>query len=216
MSSQTAAGPSPGKEPIDENHQGVPITTYGRSKRQQEEVCKKYFDRLPITICRASAVFGERDTEIFIFFNTFSKGLMTKVGFDEKRLNLIHVNDLVEGLIEAAGSEKSKGEIYFLASEETYSWDEVREACVKVFGKRPMSVSVPHWLVYIIAAIAEFFALFSNAAPTLNIEKAKDLTRRYWTCSVKKAKSHFGFRQNISLENGIQRTIQWYRDNHWF
>ncbi len=215
VSSQAAVGPSPTQEPINETYPNNPLTTYGRSKYEQEKVCKEYFDRLPITICRASAVYGERDTEIFIFFNTFSKGLMTKVGFDNKKLNLIHVTDLVDGLYRAAVSERSRGEIYFLASEETYSWDEVREVCVKVFNKKPISVCVPHFIVYLIAAIAEFFALFSSQAPTLNIEKARDLTRRYWTCSVDKAKGQLGFRQKLSLYEGISKTIDWYRKNKW-
>lgn len=215
VSSQTAAGPSPTAKPIDETFVPNPITTYGKSKREQELLCEQYFNLLPITICRACAVYGERDTEIFIFFKTFSQGLMTKVGFDEKRLNLIHADDLVAGIYQAAISEKSKGEIYFLASEETYSWDEVKLVCEKVFNKKSLSISIPHFLVYGIAAIAEIFALFSSKAPTLNLEKARDLTRKYWTCSVKKAINDFNFRQNLSLEEGIRKTIKWYRENGW-
>ncbi|NUN07598.1 MAG: NAD-dependent epimerase/dehydratase family protein [Ignavibacteriaceae bacterium] len=215
VSSQTAAGPSPAPEPIDEQFFPNPITTYGISKREQEKLCEGYYDRLPITVCRACAVYGERDTEIFIFFRTYASGLMTKVGFDEKRLNLIHIADLVNGLYLASLSEKSRGEIYFLASEETYSWDEVRRVCEKVFQKKSLSISIPHFLVYTISAFAEFFSMFSTAAPTLNIEKARDLTRKYWTCSVKKAVNDFGFRQTISLEEGISKTVNWYREKNW-
>ena len=73
-----------------------------------------YKDKLPVTICRAPAVYGERDTEIFIYFQTFSKGLTTTIGFDKKELSLIHVVELVEGLYKAAVSEKSKGINIFL------------------------------------------------------------------------------------------------------
>jgi nucleoside-diphosphate-sugar epimerase len=73
--------------------------------------CKILYGPLPITICRAPAVYGERDTEIFIFFNTFNKGLMTTIGFDKKVLSLIHVADLVEGFYLAAINEKSAGKV---------------------------------------------------------------------------------------------------------
>ena len=50
-----------------------PITTYGRSKLAEEKLAQSYMDRLPITICRAPAVYGERDTEILIFLKRSAK-----------------------------------------------------------------------------------------------------------------------------------------------
>ena len=73
VSSQTAAGPSKNGVVVDENMDSKPITTYGRSKAEAEEVTKMYKKEIPITICRAPAVYGERDTEIFLVFKTFKK-----------------------------------------------------------------------------------------------------------------------------------------------
>ncbi len=36
-----------------------------------------------------------------------------------------------------------------------------------------------------------------------------------WTCDVSKAKRDLGFRQQISLEDGIKQTIEWYTENGW-
>ena len=72
VSSQTAVGPSGGEKPVDETVSCHPITTYGRSKLAEEELAKTYMDRLPVTICRAPAVYGERDTEILIFLKLTS------------------------------------------------------------------------------------------------------------------------------------------------
>ena len=75
VSSQTAAGPSYNGKVMSEDDSCKPITTYGRSKLAEEELAKSFMHLLPITICRAPAVFGERDTEIFIFFKTFCSRL---------------------------------------------------------------------------------------------------------------------------------------------
>jgi dihydroflavonol-4-reductase len=215
VSSQTAAGPSLTEKPVDETAECHPITTYGKSKLAEENLAKTYMDRLPITICRAPAVYGERDTEILIFFKTFSQGLMTTIGFDLKKLSLIHVVDLVYGFYLAAKSEKSAGETYFISSEKFYTWEEVGNVTAKVLNKKPFKVKVPHSIVYSLAVVAQFFAMFSSKPATLNIEKAKDITRRYWTCDTNKAVKQLGYRQKISIEEGIKRTCDWYKEMKW-
>lgn len=215
VSSQTAAGPSYDGTPVTEETECRPLTTYGRSKREQELTAQKYMDKLPITICRAPAVYGERDTEIFIYFNTFSKGIITSVGFDQKKVSLIHVRDLVRGLIMAAEAEKSKGEIYFISSEKYYTWKEIGAVTAKVLGKKALTIPVPHPIVFTIAAVAQFFSLFSSKAATLNIEKARDLTQSYWICDSSKAYRDFGFKQEISVEQGIEQTCAWYKKEGW-
>lgn len=215
VSSQTATGPSLDGKPVNEETHCSPITTYGRSKLAEEELAKTYFNKLPITITRAPAVYGERDTEIFIFFQTFAKGLMTTIGFDKKVISLIHVIDLVNGIYQASISDKAKNQIYFISSEKFYTWDEVGEVCNKVFSKKPFKVKVPHSIVYFLAAIAQSFAMFSSKPATLNLEKAKDITRTAWICDASKAFRDFGYKQNLSLEEGIKRTVDWYKEMKW-
>lgn len=214
-SSQTACGPSLNGIPCNEETKEHPITTYGRSKFAQENLVKSYRGKIAYTIVRPTAVFGERDTEIYLVFKTYKAGLLTLIGFDEKKLNLIHVKDLVDGIYLSAITEKAKDQIYFLASEEIYTWPIVGNAIAKAFGKKALTVRLPHLLVYSVAAIAEFFSSFSSKAATFNLEKARDFVQKNWTCDVSKAKNDFGFRQNISLEEGIKRTIDWYREMKW-
>lgn len=215
VSSQTVSGPSLDGKPVNEETECRPITTYGKSKLEEEKLVLSFKDILPITICRAPAVYGERDTEIFIYFKTFSKGLTTTIGFNEKKLSLIHVLDLVNGFYLAATNEKSKGQIYFISSEEFYTWPQINKITSKIIGKKPVVIKVPHFLVYTIAAVAQFAAMFSSKPATLNIEKAKDITQQYWICDTSKAVRELGYRQNISIEEGIKRTIEWYKKMNW-
>jgi len=215
VSSQTVTGPTLGDKLVNEESECKPLTTYGRSKLEQEKVTLSFKDELPVTICRGPAIYGERDTEIFIYFQNFARGISTTIGFDKKQVSLIHVIDMADGLYRAAISEKAKGEIYFITSEKFYSWDEVNSVTSKVLGKKPIVIPVPHFLVYTIAAIAQFFSMFSSKAATLNIEKAKDLVQHAWTCDPAKAMRDFGFKQNISLEEGVKRTCEWYKEVKW-
>ena len=48
-----------------------------------------------------------------------------------------------------------------------------------------------------------------------DIEKAKDITEQYWIFDSAKAVSELGFKQNISLEEGVKRTCDWYKQMKW-
>jgi len=215
VSSQTVSGPARKGIPVTEVMEPNPLTTYARSKLKQEQLTLSYKDVFPVTICRAPAIYGERDTEIFIYFQVFNRGLTTMIGFDKKELSLLHVVDLAEGLYLAAVSENSNGEIYFISSEKFYNWDEVGQVTAKVLGKKALKIRIPHFIVFTIAAIAQFFAMFSSKPATLNIEKAKDLVQSYWICDTSKAMKELGYRQKISIEEGIRRTCDWYKKMKW-
>ncbi len=215
VSSQTAAGPSYNETPVVESDDPHPITTYARSKLAQENLVKEYMNQIPVTICRAPAVYGERDTEIFIFFQTFAKGLFTTIGFDRKLLSLIHADDLVKGFIQAAESDAAAGQTYFISSEKYYTWEEIGDITKKIMDKKPLHIKVPHFMVYTIASMAQFLAMFSSKPATLNIEKAKDITRHAWICSTQKAVNQIGYRQEISAEQGIKKTVEWYKQQGW-
>jgi len=215
VSSLTAAGPAKLDHPITEDAEPKPLTRYGKSKLEQEQLVKTYMDSLPISIVRPPAIYGERDTEIYLIFKTYKQGLMTLVGFNKKELSIIHVADLVEGIYLAGISEKSAGETYFISSEKLYDWPTIGKVIGENFGKKALNVRLPHWLVYTVAVFAQFFSMFSSKAATFNIEKAKDFVQEAWTCDVSKAKRDLGFTQKVSIEEGMKRTISWYKENKW-
>lgn len=215
VSSLTACGPSLNGKPCSEQTSEHPITTYGQSKFAQEVLAKKYMDKLPISIVRPPAVFGPRDTEIYLVFKTYKMGLMTLIGFNRKELSLVFVDDLVSGIYLAAITEKAKGQVYFIAAEEINNWIQVGNYISKAMNRKALNLRLPHWLVYSVAAVAQFFAMFSKKAATFNLEKARDFVQTAWTCDVSKAKNDLGFQQSISIEEALQDTIEWYKENKW-
>jgi dihydroflavonol-4-reductase len=215
ISSGTATGPSPSSAPIGEDTPPHPITNYGRSKLEAERECLAMIPSLPITIVRPPAVYGPRDKDIFEFFNTMRKGLQPIVGFREKYVSLIHVADLVRGFVMAAQSPNSVGRTYFITSAQAYGWGDIGEITREVMGTRAIRLHIPEAGVFAIAAVAEFFALFSPRPALINFEKARDMVQDYWTSSGVRAKTDFGFEQKISLREGIAETVEWYRRQGW-
>ncbi len=214
-SSLAAASPSRPGSPVHEAVPSAPLTAYGRSKVEQEQLCHAYMDRLPITIVRPPVVFGERDTEVLLFFKTIRRGLLPMIGFDDKTLSLVYVRDLVRGMEQAATAEIARGETYFLGSEREYTWAELGRAVGAAIGKKAVPLRVPHAVVHIAAALSEFVAGLRREAATLNREKGREMVQPSWACSSAKAQAHFGYREEHSLEENMRRTAEWYRSEKW-
>lgn len=215
VSSQAAVGPSGKDKPIDEATPFHPLTTYGISKMEAEKECLKRVNEISMTIVRPPAVYGQRDKDVFEFFKTMNNGLHPMIGLHDKYVSLVHVKDLVDGIILAGEHPKAVGQTYFIASERFYNWKEVGDVTSRVMNKKALRVKIPEFIVYVIASLAEFGALFSKKPALLNLEKVKDIIQDAWTCSIAKAKNDLGYREQRTLEEGIRETVQWYHQEGW-
>ena len=215
VSSQAAIGPSPSIIPIDEDHTPNPLTYYGKSKLAGEQYVMEKKNKLPVTILRPPAVYGPRDTDVLEFFRTVKSGIIPQLGGKDKYLSLIHVKDLVRGIIRASELKKSIGKAYFLTSPRPYPWSEVAETTLKVMNKRGFKLPVPVGLMKGVAFVSEGISSFTNKPALVNNQKVIEMKQDFWTCSPDRAKKELNFEAQISLEDGIRETIAWYKENKW-
>lgn len=193
-----------------------PVSRYGRSKAIMEQELGTRSNSVPLVIIRPPAVYGPREADIFTFFQAVSNGICPVVGNPhEEALSLVHVQDLVSGMIEAAESPQTAGETYFLGSETFYSWSDVKHATTDALGRWSLTVAVPPRLIGVVGAVAEFVGRISGRYPPLNREKAREIRDACRMCSIDKAKHAFGYKQTVPIETGIAETIAWYKENDW-
>lgn len=172
--------------------------------------------RLPLSIVRPPAVYGSRETDIFVFFKTVSSGVVPIIGSGRNpQISLVHVRDLVRGMADLVEVNPDSGEVFFIGSEEYYSWSRIRKATMAALGRRAMTVRVPESVVPLIGTASELWGRISRTYPPLNREKANEILNACKMCSVDKAMLTFGYRQGVSLETGISDTIEWYRKEGW-
>ncbi len=214
-SSQTAVGPSLDGQPVTELTPPHPITTYGKSKRAAEEEAERARQDIPVTILRLAAIYGPRDTAILTFFQTVDKGLRPLIGMKDKWINLAHVSDIADASVLAVEKEEAKNQTYFIGGEQHHTWREISNLTAEVLKRRGLTVKLPHTVVYTVAGFSEFFSMFRSKPSVLNWEKGRDMVQANWTCSVEKAVRELGYHQNVSLEDGIRDTTDWYRREGW-
>ena len=215
VSSLAAAGPSPSPRPIDESTTPHPITPYGASKLAAEQLCLDAAAHIPLVIVRPPAVFGPRDRDVYHLFRWISFGLFPNTGPKDKELSLIHARDLGRALFQATVHEHSAGETFFVANERPYRLRDVADIIAADMGKRILHLPVPRWTASVISAFSQLAVLPFGIPAVLSFDKVKDLYELRWTCNPEKIHREVGFRAEMTVEEGVHDTIEWYRKNKW-
>ena len=215
VSSQATVGPGKDMTPLNEESPCNPITDYGKSKLLGEQAVLSYRDKLPVTVIRPPAIYGPRDTEIFLFFKYIQNHIKPLFGFKENHLSLVYVKDLVQGICVAAESKKAIGQIYFIANEDSSSFSDAEESIQKALDVKAMTLRIPVPLFIFAAFLSEQFAKLKDEAASFNPQKAREISARFWICDVSKAKEELGFSTKYSLEQGAIETVKWYKENGW-
>jgi dihydroflavonol-4-reductase len=215
VSSQAAAGPCGPDGVRREADECAPISHYGRSKLEGERALHKRAADLPFVILRPSAVYGPRDTEMFLFFKFISKGVEPALGWDDRYVSLCYVDDVVDAILLAGRAEGARGRAYFVAHDEVWDWRGVARAAAAALGVKTRTVRVPKVVLFGAATIAELAATLSGKVATLNRERARVMWEERWICDIDKARRELAFTPRVGFAEGARLTAAWYRQQGW-
>ncbi|MEX0770214.1 MAG: NAD-dependent epimerase/dehydratase family protein [Balneolaceae bacterium] len=215
LSSLAAAGPSR-DHPLTEEDPMKPVSQYGESKKKMEMMIHKLSSAdSSITILRPPAVYGPREDQIYTYFKLVNKRISPVIGDGETpRISMIYVSDLIRGIQRAAESPEPGISTYFITGPDIYNWNQIKNISSKVLGKKPVTLNIkPSW-VKKLAGIFETTASFTGSYPAFNRDKANEMVLE-WTCSGEKAETELNYSPDVSLEEGISRTLHWYKKHYW-
>jgi nucleoside-diphosphate-sugar epimerase len=214
VSTLAAAGPTRDERPLTEADEERPVSVYGRSKLEGERALLEFKDRLNVTIVRPPGVYGPRDLEFFTYFKMIQRGFAPIPFGGTSCLDLIHVADLVRGIRLAAESERAVGNTYFLRGSGPHRLRDLAETIARALGKTPLYIHVPGFVARLAAALTDIHSMLTRRPNIFSRDKLGEMLFT-WTCSETRAREDFGFRPRFSLEEGIQETVRWYRENGW-
>lgn len=189
-----------------------PVTAYGRSKLLAEQKLKTVTG-LNYTILRPTAVYGPRDTGIFIFFKQVAKGIEPYIGNAQQKLSFIYVKDLTKASIKALYG--GNNQTFNLSDGNFYSRYELGNITKDELKLKTLKFHLPVNFVKIIAAVSEKLSSLRNKAAILNIEKLNELMATNWHCDIEAAKSDLGFYPSYNLQAGMAETLKWYKAHKW-
>ncbi len=189
---------TPDYVPVDENHEDKPSTPYDANKLVSEYYCKIYHNIFGVKsiIFRLATVYGTRQkVNLQLGWRPVVATLVTDVyrgnsptinGTGKQTRDLIHVSDVVQGLIKGFNSKINNAEVFLLSTNTETSVNDLLELIFKIVGKK------------------------------LGIKKTPanpgDIERMF--LSYQKAKNAVGFEPLVSLNDGIEDYLNWLKQKN--
>jgi len=186
---------------------------YQRSKWASEQLILSYHKEhgLPVTIVRPSMVYGPGavHSEILRMCGFIKRGFFPLFNDGNNSVPIVHVSDLVEGLVLA--SEKGhNGSIYFILNDEMTTMNKLIDFISLAMGTNPYKVHIPKVFAKTCAILLENLASALRFKPIITSERVDSMTEDR-IFSIEKAKRDLTFKQKVKLEDGIRETVEWYQ-----
>ena len=131
-----------------------------------------------------------------------------------RTLSLCYVQDLVTALLTAGEAKVPSGEIFHVAGEGAFTWEQVGDALGEALGvdARPLRIPVP--ILLALATGADAWAWLAGRPGYFSRGKVREAAG-HWLCDTSKARRQLGVVPRVGLKEGAAVTVKWYREAGW-
>lgn len=214
LSSQSAGGPTPKEcKTRDEMTPDMPITHYGRSKKEMEAACLSNFKYRDLLILRLPMVLGARDQAILPLFHLAARKWRPKPGFLPKHYSFISVQDLCAAILRTLETEThtSTQQIYYVSHPQPISDCQLIECAGDLLGKKGRIVPLPHGFVRAAALLVDILPNMRRKIPSLTRDRVREIWPNHWVVDGSCFEKAFDCRCQIGLEASLSDALKWYR-----
>lgn len=197
---------------LTEESECEPITFYGKTKLDAEEVIKKW--NIPWVIVRAPVIYGPHQPAVLnrFFLDLFNKRKIYIIGKGDNLRSLCFIDNLVEGLVLLANRADVDGKTYILSDNSPYTINELIKTGSMVIQQRVDVIHLPSFLGDILWKIYRVMDnVFNLCFEELYAIKKMQL---HEGCNIKKAREEIGYSPSVTLEAGIENTINWIKNSY--
>ncbi len=202
--------------PGNENSPYSPGDLYQETKLEAELWIRKFSETngLPLSVIRPCAIYGPGDKRLLKLFKMAKRPLVPILGYTKGLYHLIHVEDLVEYMLEAAISPKALGEVFLCGNPEPMRLVDLITTIGNELGKSPKFVRIPAAPFFALGYLCEkTFPLFNLEPPIYRRRVAFFTKDRSFDTS--KLINTLGSKFKYSNQSGLAATARWYLDKGW-
>jgi nucleoside-diphosphate-sugar epimerase len=163
----------------------------------------------PVLIARPEFIYGPGDTHVLGLFKAIQKGRFFFIG---NGLNMCHptfIDDAVDGMLRCLEQGKP-GEIYHITGPRPVTFHELAATIADILNVPTPHTRIPRSLAMIGATSFEILSKITRKSPPLSRTGVAFFSedRRF---SWAKAERELNYRPQYDLQEGIETTIAWYR-----
>ena len=208
---------------IRERDDARPNTAYGQSKLDAEKWLCLLNEKLeirneklfPFVVLRPTGVYGPRERDYFMMAKSIQSHIDFAVGYKQQDITFVYVTDVVQAVFLAL--EKGvTGRKYFLSDGEVYQSSTFSDLIRKELGNPWwIRITAPIWVLRVVTFVGEYVGRLTGKVTALNNDKYNIMRQRNWRCDIEPARQELGYNPQVKLEEGVRRSIKWYKDNGW-
>ncbi len=213
ISSQAAAGPARDGRPVRDEDPARPVSWYGKSKREAEEILASAWTG-PWTVLRPAVVYGPGDTGLFQYFKMAASGWIP-VPAASTRIQLIGAERAALAVVRALGREELFGRVRFLSDPEPVTLRTLAETVAGHSGRRGRLIRVPDGLVRVLGAAETALEMVTRRSQPFNADKAREILAGDWLCDGGPLAQALELPEPVPMAEGIRAAWAWYRGAGW-
>lgn len=219
VSSNSPCGCNPHPDHLfDELSPFHPYMNYGRSKMQMELAVRERAAKIETVIIRAPWFYGpNQPPRQTLFFQMVRDGKAPIVGDGNNLRSMAYVDNLCQGLMLAAITERAAGQTYWIADRKPYSMNDIIDTIERLleaeFGhkcahKRMRLPGIASEVAWLADKTLQGIGLYHQKIHVLS-EMNKTIA-----CSVARAEGELGYNPAVALEEGMRRSLAWCRERN--
>ncbi len=191
---------------------------YGASKAEAEHLVRAVgaAGRLQTVVVRPGfVIFGPKDTTSFVHMAPLlSKGRWSHVDRGRHLMCYSYVDNLADGLVLSGEDDRAAGEIFNIHDGMKLSWREFISAVIRAFGVTERSISVPSFVARPAGiGLEALFRVLRIPKPPPITDYRTELASSDLHFSSAKVQMLLGYKARVPFEEGLARTVVWYREN---
>jgi nucleoside-diphosphate-sugar epimerase len=202
--------------PADEEAPLKPGDVYQETKLEGERIAAAAAARtgVELVIARPSGIYGPGDRRLFKLFGGVARRRFVMLGSGRIFYHLTFIDDLCEGFRLCATVPLAAGRTYILAGGDVTTLAALVSLTAEVAGVPPPRLRLPVWPVWLAAAGCEAICRPLGLEPPL-YRRRVDFFTKSRAFDIGRARRELGFAPAVGLREGIGRTLEWYREQHW-
>jgi nucleoside-diphosphate-sugar epimerase len=205
-----------GNTPAAENAPYAPTNPYEVTKLESELLALKFHHEygLPVSVVRPGLVYGPGDLHLLGFFSSIRKGLFRVIAGGKALLHPIYIDDMTAAFLLCGERTEAIGRSYNIAGERPVTIRELATAIAHSLDKELPGGSIPLWLANLASDIFALVPSMRGERAPLTRSRVKFLTNsRVYDC--RRAQTELGFKAQVHLAEGMQRTAAWYHKHQY-
>jgi nucleoside-diphosphate-sugar epimerase len=202
--------------PANEESPLKPGDVYQKTKLEGEQLARRSGERfgIEVTVVRPSGIYGPGDRRLLKLFRGVARGRWITLGRGEIYYHLTHIDDLVEGFRLCGEHPAAANRTYILAGGEVTTLNELVRLVAAVAGVPAPTRHLPVWPFWIAGALCEAVCVPLGIEPPI-FRRRVDFFTKSRAFDIARARAEIGYEPRVTLENGIRRTLEWYRQQGW-